>query len=239
MLPSIHVLLIESDNRRNLGGSCIRDIVNIDKYVCDFSSKTNIKRGQTYVLSIDNNSTLKSKFTTQNIIFDKLNNYKIIFNTFTNNVKANDYVVILISGHGYQCASKTSEETDKLDEYISYIGGNILDNEIYSLLVSKLYKTKKTVCLGDTCHSGTLFDIVNPVNITNVFSLSACLDNQLSSCDIGNNVGFGGSLTVQLLDIDNSIKTLLLGSVSEIKILTSKLSSKLSLLSQKTLLCGI
>ena len=239
MLPSVHVLLIESDNQRNLGGSCIRDIVNIEKYVCDFSSKTNIKRGQTYVLSIDNNSTLKSKFTTQNIIFDKLNNYKTIFNTFTNNVKANDYVVILISGHGYQCASKTTEETDKLDEYISYSGGNILDNEIYSLLVSKLYKTKKTVCLGDTCHSGTLFDIKNPVNITNVFSLSGCLDNQLSSCDIGNNTGYGGSLTVHLLDVDNSIKTLLLGSVSEIKTLTSKLASILLPLNQKPLLCGI
>lgn len=239
ILSSVHVLLIESDNQRSLGGSCIRDIVNMDKYVCDFSAKTNIKRGQTYVLSIENKPTIKSKFTTQNIIFDKLNNYKTIFNTFTNNVNTNDYVIVLISGHGYQRASKTSEEADKLDEYISYIGGNILDNEIYSLLVSKLYKTAKTVCLGDTCHAGTLFDIVNPVNITNVFSLSACLDNQLDNCDIGNNTGFGGSLTVHLLDIDNAIKTLLLGSTSEIKILTSKLASILSALNQKPLLCGI
>jgi hypothetical protein len=128
---------------------------------------------------------------------------------------------------------------DRLDEYISYTGGNILDNELFSLLVSKLYKTNKTVCLGDTCHAGTLFDIKNLPNITNVFSLSACLDNQLDSCDIGVNTGYGGSLTVHLLDMSNALKTLLLGSTTDIKILTSKLASKLALLNQKPLLSGI
>ena len=44
MLPYVHVLLIEADNQRNLGGSCIRDIVNMDKYVCDFSSNKYKKR---------------------------------------------------------------------------------------------------------------------------------------------------------------------------------------------------
>jgi hypothetical protein len=239
ILPRVHVLLIEADNQRNLGGSCIRDLVNMDKYVFQFTTSTSIQRGQTCVLSIDNNiSVLKPKFTTKNIIFDKLNNYKTAFNTFTQNVKAKDYVVILISGHGYQCASRTSEEIDRLDEYISYTGGNILDNELFSLLVSKLYKTNKTVCLGDTCHAGTLFDIKNLPNITNVFSLSACLDNQLDSCDIGNNTGYGGALTVHLLDMSNAIKTLLLGSTTDIKTLTSKLAPKLAMLNQKPLLSG-
>jgi hypothetical protein len=110
-------------------------------------------------------------------------------------------------------------------------------------LVSKLGKTKRSVCLGDTCHSGTLFDI-GITNITNnsssaVYSLSACLDNQLASCDIGYNAGFCGALTVQLLDIQNSIKTLLLGSKDEINNIVSKLSLKLQLLNQKPLLCGI
>ena len=244
--PQIHVLLIESDNMRNLGGSCLRDVVNFDYYTNEFSKQSNIKRGQTVVLSIDNDAKIQSKFTTKNIVFDKLNNYKTAFTTFTNNVLANDYVIILISGHGYQTTSKTSEETDRLDEYIAYNGGTILDNEINTLLVSKLGKTKRSVCLGDTCHSGTLFDIgiTNITNITNngssvVYSLSACLDNQLASCDIGYNAGFGGALTVQLLDIQNSIKTLLLGSKDEINNIVSKLSLKLQLLNQKPLLCGI
>ena len=237
-VPLVHVLLIESDNMRSLGGSCLRDIVNIDYYVNEFSKQTNITRGQTIVLTIDNDTKIQSKFTTKNnIVFDKLNNYKSIFTTFTNNVKQNDYAIILVSGHGYQTTSKTSEETDKLDEYIAYNGGIILDNELNALLVSKLGKTKRTFCLGDTCHSGTLFDINN--TIPNVYSLSACLDNQLDSCDIGYNAGFGGALTVQLLDIANSIKTLLLGQKNEINALVSKLSSKLILLKQKPLLCGV
>jgi hypothetical protein len=189
------------------------------------------------VLSIDNDPKIQSRFTTKNITFDKLNNYKSAFSTFTNNVKSNDYAIILVSGHGYQTASKTGEEADKLDEYISYNGGIILDNELNLLLVSKLSKTKRTFCLGDTCHSGTLFDINNTV--PNVCSLSACLDNQLASCDIGYNAGFGGALTVQLLDITNSIKTLLMGQKNEIDTLVSKLSSKLILLNQKPVLCGI
>ena len=234
---SIHMLLIEADNARNLGGSCLRDIVNIDYYTNEFSKQHNIKRGQTFVLSIDNDIKIQSKFTTKNIVFDKLNNYKTAFTTFTNNVLPNDYVIILISGHGYQRASKTSEETDRLDEYIAYNGGIILDNEINTLLVSKLGKSKRAVCLGDTCHSGTLFDING--STPNVYSLSACLDNQLDSCDIGYNAGFGGALTVHLLDIENSIKTMLLGSNDDINKMVSKLSIKLQLLNQKPLLCGL
>jgi hypothetical protein len=235
--PVVHVLLIEADNQRNLGGSCLRDVVNMDYYVNEFSKQTNIARGQTVVLSIDNDPKIKSKFTTKNIVFDKLNNYKSVFSTFTDNVKPNDYAFISVSGHGYQKTSKTGEETDKLDEYIAYNGGIILDNELNSLLASKLSKTKRTFCLGDTCHSGTLFDI-NDI-IPNVCSLSACLDNQLDSCDVGYNAGFGGALTVQLLDIPNPIKTLLMGQKDEINTLVAKLSAKLKLLNQKPLLCGI
>ena len=239
--PQIHVLLIEADNTRSLGGSCLRDVVNFDYYTNEFSKQSNIKRGQTVVLSIDNDAKIQSKFTTKNIVFDKLNNYKTAFTTFTNNVLPNDYVIILISGHGYQTTSKTSEEADRLDEYIAYNGGTILDNEINTLLVSKLGKTKRSVCLGDTCHSGTLFDIgiITNNSSSNVYSLSACLDNQLDSCDIGYNAGFGGALTVHLLDIENSIKTLLLGSKDEINNIVSKLSVKLQLLNQKPLICGI
>ena len=235
---SIHVLLIEADNMRNLGGSCLRDVVNIDYYVNEFSKGTQISRGQTLVLSIDNDPKIRSKFTTKNnIIFDRLNNYKSAFATFTNNVKPNDFAIVLVSGHGYQTTSKTNEEMDRLDEYIAYNGGIILDNELNTLLVSQLSKTKRTFCLGDTCHSGTLFDINN--TIPNVYSLSGCLDNQLNSCDIGYNAGFGGSLTVQLLDITDSIKTLMLGKKDEINTLVTKLSSKLILLNQKPLLSGL
>ena len=117
-----------------------------------------------------------------------------------------------------------------LDEYISYGNGIIVDNEMYSLLVSKLSFTKRTICLADTCHSGTIFD--NTVNNTNVYSISACLDNQLDSCDIGNNTGFGGALTVHLLDEPNAISTLLLGNNDDIKNLIKKIENIMKPLGQ-------
>jgi hypothetical protein len=117
-----------------------------------------------------------------------------------------------------------------LDEYISYNGGIILDNEINSLLVSKLTISKRTICLADTCHSGTIFD--NTINNKNVYSISACLDNQLDSCDIGNNTGFGGALTVHLLDQPNSISTLLLGTNDDIKQLIKKIENIMKPLGQ-------
>ena len=43
----------------------------------------------------------------------------------------------------------------------------------------------------------------------NAISIGACLDNQLDNCDIGN-IGFGGALTVHLID-NNLIKHLLKG----------------------------
>jgi hypothetical protein len=107
-----------------------------------------------------------------------------------------------------------------MDEYISFGNGVISDNVLYSLLIEKLKdRCNRVVCLTDTCHSGTMFDIdQQKIYKRNIFSLSACLDNQLDSCDISN-VGFGGSLTVHLLDIPNSLKKLLTEDEKSIKIL--------------------
>jgi hypothetical protein len=220
-MSSLHLLLIEADNSHSLGGSCIRDLNNLYNYTKQFSIDEKIPINQSIILSIDNDNKIQSKFP--NSTFDKLSNYKSVFNSFISNIKSTDYVIISISGHGYQQRSKTQEETDLLDEYISYGNGIILDNEIYSLLVSKLSFTKRTICLADTCHSGTIFD--NTVNNKNIYSISACLDNQLDSCDIGNNTGFGGALTVHLLDEPNSIRTLLLGTDNDIKNLIKKIEN--------------
>jgi hypothetical protein len=217
----LHLLLIEADNSHSLGGSCIRDLSTLYNYAKKFSVDKKISIGQSIILSIDNDTKIQAKFP--NSTFDKLSNYKSVFSSFTSKIKSTDYVIVLISGHGYQQRSNTKEEIDMLDEYISYNGGIILDNEINSLLVSKLTISKRTICLADTCHSGTIFD--NTINNKNVYSISACLDNQLDSCDIGNNTGFGGALTVHLLDQPNSINTLLLGTNDDIKQLIKKIEN--------------
>lgn len=225
----LNVLFIESDNQKSLGGSCLRDIRNLNDYLSkngfDYS-----KRSQTLFLSIDNNSKLSN---VSNISYDFLKNYQRRFQEFVDNTKNGDSALICISGHGYQQFNK--EEKDSMDEYISFGNGIIKDGVLYSLLIEKLKdKCNRVVCLTDTCHSGTMFDIDEKrFGKRNVFSLSACSDNQLDSCDVSN-VGFGGSLTVHLLDINMSLRTLLTEDENLIKNIVNCLESKLRLLGQTT-----
>lgn len=230
----LNVLFIEADNQKSLGGSCLRDIRNLNDYLLKDGFDSS-KRRQTLFLSIDNNNKLSN---VNNVYYDFLRNYQNRFQEFVDNTKNGDNVLICISGHGYQQFNK--EEKDSMDEYISFGNGIIKDGVLYSLLIEKLKdKCNRVVCLTDTCHSGTMFDIDEKrVGKRNVFSLSACLDNQLDSCDISN-VGFGGSLTVHLLDINKSLKTLLTEDEYCIKNILNCLENKLRLLGQKPVLSVI
>lgn len=209
----LNVLLIEADNQNNLGGSCIRDLKNLDEHL----NILNYERRNTFVLSVSEPSKLKMK---DNYNYDYLKNYIYNFNRFCDEIKDGDSAFIMISGHGYQKYDHTGKEKDGMDEYISYNQGVITDTEIYELLIKKIKnKCKRVVCLSDTCHSGTMFDldINNSENKNfNVVSLSGCQDSELSSCDISE-VGFGGSLTVHLLSINDSLYKLLNSDIEEIK----------------------
>jgi len=199
------------------------DIKNINNYLNSDGYEWS-KRRQTMLLSVDNTKI-------ENCECNYLKDYENCFSKFVRGVKDDDLVFIFISGHGYQKYNK--EEKDNYDEYISFNSGNITDNILYSSLIEKLKDTaKRIVCLTDTCHSGTMFDLdEKTVYKRNIFSISACLDNQLDSCDISN-VGFGGSLTVHLLDISNSLSLLLNKDESSIKSLIGSLKNKLKLLGQ-------
>ena len=237
-VPELHLLLIEADNQRSLGGSCIRDCLTADKYLTNYLLQPSIKitKGCTMVLSIDNTQTNRMKFANnKNIIFDKLSNYKTRFTDFISKVNKNDTVLILISGHGYQQKSKTKEEVDGLDEYICHDKGIILDNELNELLLKKLTAARRVICLADTCHSGTIFD---NSNYTNIFSISACLDKQYASCDIGVLTGYGGALTVHLFDQSNASNILIAGNITDIKNLIATISKIIAPLRQTPLYIG-
>jgi hypothetical protein len=76
------------------------------------------------------------------------------------------------------------------------------------------------VLIADTYHSGTMFDL--PLiraggrwnNHTNrkltigskALAVGGCTDSQFSMCDICNEIGFGGSLTVALLECPNVLE---------------------------------
>jgi hypothetical protein len=192
----LNILLIEADNQKSLGGSCKNDIIHMKKSI---DNKYKIR--QTTILSIEPmNESIP------------LSDYKNQFKLFANKVEKGDYILIMVSGHGYQKKSMDLKEKDGLDEYISYGNGIISDNEFRSFIERILpHEPSRIVCLIDTCHSGTMFDIDQitvPHVCTTILSLAACQDYQYDSCDISN-IGFGGALTVHLLSIDQSIDYLL------------------------------
>lgn len=195
----LNILLIEADNQKNLGGSCSRDLVNMVDYLGRIGEPIRQQR----ILSI---SPIPSLSTSP------LKEYPSQFLAFSQQVKKGDSVVVMISGHGYQKRSNDGKEKDGMDEYISYGGGIIEDGQLRSFIESILpHEPERIVCLIDTCHSGTMFDldqITYPHPSTKLISLAACQDHQLDSCDLSS-VGFGGSLTVHLLEIKEALSILL------------------------------
>lgn len=203
----LNVLLIEADNQKSLGGSCSRDVMNMSNYL----NKINKNIRQKLVLSI---SPIKSIDR-----YVSLDDYKTQFMQFSEKIEKLDYVLIMVSGHGYQKHSLDTKEKDGMDEYISYNGGIIDDNEFRKLIESILpHEPIRIICLVDTCHSGTMFDIdqIKQPCSTTILSLAACQDNQYDSCDISS-IGFGGALTVHLLEIDDSLSCLLHESIENIQ----------------------
>ena len=196
----MYVFLIECDPGNTLGGSCIRDLVNTAYHL----NCPNINVFTT-------NPVDKSKFPSQ-CSFHKFERKPIedIVSTIPNNTT----IFVLISGHGYQIQDKTNNELDGMDEYIKTKTTKLLDNDLRDIFILPLQykKNVKFVGLIDTCHSGSMFDLDymyngntwvidtkrKPVNVDAV-SIGACRDNQLDNCDIGN-IGFGGSLTVHMID---------------------------------------
>ena len=133
----LNVLFIEADNQKNLGGSCTRDIKNMDSYI----NNNNFIRRQTVILST---SDLKIK-NKDNYTYDSLKNYADNFQRFCDHVNEDDNVLIMISGHGYQKCNDRGDEKDGMDEYISYNEGILTDNKIYEFLIQRLINKSKSI----------------------------------------------------------------------------------------------
>lgn len=183
----IYALLYNCDPHNSLGGSCDRDIKNVAnliKSLADFK----------YTIYTGLNQNEKS--------------FQDICQDFTKNISCEDIVLVYLSGHGYQTRDLNGDEKDGQDEYIMTKFGRVLDDDINRLLIKNIPNGVKFIGISDTCHSGTMFDlekdVISNVNY-NFLSIGACDDRELENCDIGENVGFGGALTIQLLEtkIDN------------------------------------
>jgi hypothetical protein len=235
----IKAILIECDPGNTLGGSCVRDVHNIAKKLIEFG----VNRDDIEILLTD-----LSKKSLDNITYS---HSKHLIETLDNLIlDCGDTLIVLLSGHGFTKRDSSNDEIDGVDEYVN-VGIQIVDDMLYKHIILKHNVDNINILmLSDTCHSGTMFDlpyrcdVMNGNKVTKIskwsdnlklkaISLSACLDSQLSMCDIGNKAGYGGSLTVSLLEYDDVFKQLLAMNYGGVK----KVFTRLGLLGQSGMLC--
>jgi Caspase domain len=228
-------ILLECDPGNTLGGSCLHDVSNMAHALiqkCQFDPK------DIYILAT---AVCQNKIDHINYDISK-NFFKVSDQIYQLNP---NFLLILISGHGFSVTDTDGDEVDHMDDAIN-VGYQITDDNIYDCIVKKF--NCQLMLFGDTCHSGTLFDLPyfwdetqwqldtnrrDDLNCQGI-SISACSDNELSMCDIGDETGFGGSLTTALLNIEDILEDL----VNFRNILSSyeKIKSRLKLLNQDVVL---
>jgi hypothetical protein len=193
-------ILIDADPQLSLGGSCIRDILNVSKYL-----RKNYKKSKIYILSNNiTNKRIKNKFPS-NCIFLKIINFEVQMLKIIKSIKKGK-LFVMITGHGYQKKEKnTYTELDSKDEYIFIRKDKyILDDKLRKLIVDS--NKLKIICLIDTCHSATMLDLKNDwvgYGLPRIISISACMDNETETCDVTKTYGYGGALTLHLLENDH------------------------------------
>lgn len=251
-------ILIECDNQNSLGKACQRDVVNVSKRLV--RSKTTV--WSIYILTntasyfskllseinIGDSAPIKSIYSREN----RMDFEQILQKAKTDNGGVIKNIYIHISGHGYSGSDITQNEIDRRSEYIVTPTQTLSDYTMYNILVKILDKNTKIRISADCCHSGTFSNFqyqynnananfVNSVRnpkpyFENAWSLSSCLDSQVSMNDIGEYSGFGGSLTVQMLDTPDVFDKFMSNEKSEIIISVEKLRPILSKLRQIPLL---
>lgn len=202
----IVAVLMECDSGDTLGGSCVRDVHNMAEFLIERKITTDI-----HILLTD-----LSKAKLKNVNYSNSKNIFHILDAIT--LKPKDKLIVLISGHGYTSKDNymAEDEIDGMDEYVN-VGFQIKDDDFYEKIIMKHnVKGIDIILMSDTCHSGTMFDLPYSYDVydkktrkitkrnddlhVNAIAVSACSDDQLSMCDIGSIAGYGGSLTVGLLE---------------------------------------
>ena len=193
--PDKKVLVIAVSLLAN-GISSYRDVNNIE----NISKK---KWNADVIIISDNSKHINDK---QNCTI--VTNKKQFLEELENNIaKFSDICDILftISAHGY---------SNNKHQYITVNGSKILDYEIRDSFYKNMNDSCLSLCLIDTCHSGTMLDLPfisdngktfkeikqNVIIKPKSFCISACNDNELAGEDISNYGGWGGKLICIFLD---------------------------------------
>jgi len=187
------------------GNSSYRDSNNIIKITKEkWNAETIILTDSLKYTKDKNTILIKNKNHFLDILSEKVNKYS----------KTHD-ILFTISAHGYNKYSKT--EIDHTDEYIIINGQHVLDSDIRNYFYKNMDDNCLSLCLVDTCHSGTMLDLPfistdgkNYKKVENIlvnkpysYCISACNDNQLAGEDISYYGGFGGKLICIFLDYLN------------------------------------
>jgi len=224
-MNKIHGILIEADPYNSLGGSCLRDIHNMSKALAALSRHTVAK---TYIITTREVKNQNDYPRSIRPLFIQSKQFRTEIRTIIqSNQKRNKACkfFIYISGHGYHTVDTSGDEMNGMDEYIVMNDGMVLDDHLYMDIVAELRLSDSMFALIDTCHSGSMFDLDYRLNYPqnvwkkftkrkplskHAYSISACKDAQMASCDIGQRTGYGGALTVHFLD-HNLLPTFLSG----------------------------
>jgi len=105
-------------------------------------------------------------------------------------------LVFCYSGHGSYITDTTGDEEDRRDEVLvplDYLTNGVIIDDDLKVIINKMNKNSKLMCVFDCCHSGTCLDlpyvytegrmVSNNSSETKaeVVLISGCLDNQTSA----------------------------------------------------------
>jgi hypothetical protein len=127
-------------------------------------------------------------------------------------------LLFVLSAHGFSkmaSASHRSTELNGRTEYVRVHGTPLFDYELFPALYDHMRQDTRSLCLVDTCHSGTMLDleylsknggehfqrskqILQPRPLS--VCISACDDEELAGEDVSLYGGWGGKLVCQFLD---------------------------------------
>lgn len=221
--PKKWAILMTGDPHQNLGNCCQRDVINMYRYLI---GEAGFDEEKIYVLAQLNQYIFANTSQQTKLLDMNRGNLFEIFNQVVQQISADSvggdnqpskqFLFIHYSGHGFQTIDRDGDEVDGMDELICTNNGSVSDDEIFDRLVKPLPSTCTLFSLWDCCHAGGMdlpfvFDsdgrkkvatkrVDKIINCT-AWSLSGCSENQCSQQQIGETIGFGGSLTISWFDL--------------------------------------
>ena len=193
------------------GTSSYRDSTAIAKLCSSIWTNSNI-----YILT-DNPSNIKINGNNIYIVHISSKQQLLIqINSIVSQINDKENLLFTMSSHGYSTSinSRINKELNGRSEYVMISNKTVMDYELFESLYDSMKPNVFSLCLIDTCHSGTMLDLEylsydgltfhqtytiskkRPLS----FCISACNDNEKAGEDISNYAGWGGKLTCHFLD---------------------------------------